>query len=105
MSDMMDDDPICAMCGHSVYVREGDEFNEGDLCHDCLHREYPKIKQVAETAIAALRNVWFYDFTGLIGHNAHKGTPTRESVINNFCSHTGIPREFFDAYIGKDGAV
>ena len=40
-----DDDPYCAHCGESVSVKADCEFNEGDLCNECLYVEYPKMKR------------------------------------------------------------
>lgn len=33
-----DDCRICAKCGSGVPVRDGDEWNDGDWCHDCWQR-------------------------------------------------------------------
>jgi hypothetical protein len=50
-----DDDPYCAHCGNSVHVDSDHEFNEGDLCNQCLYVEYPKVLQRAEAAEAGER--------------------------------------------------
>ena len=58
--DAMDDDELyCAKCEQPVsLIREDYKFENGvDLCHDCLHHEYPKMVQRATAAEAGLKQL------------------------------------------------
>jgi hypothetical protein len=40
----------CANCNHSVYVPDGYEFNEGDLCTSCLNDKVDRLQALVESA-------------------------------------------------------
>jgi hypothetical protein len=37
-------DPVCASCGIMVHVEYGMDFDEGDMCWDCLYKATAKLE-------------------------------------------------------------
>ena len=94
-----DDDPYCAHCGESVSVKADCEFNEGDLCNECLYVEYPKMKRERDhlesllaVAVGGLRKLLAYSYPP-----APEPGEWRDEVIADFCDDSGLSHEEFAA--------